>query len=660
MKNLVIVESPTKARTLSRFLGPDFQIEATMGHIRDLPEKKLGIDVAHEFTPDYQLIVKRKDRIRELTSYAKNAERIILASDPDREGEAIAWHTKEVLGSRFKVIGKEKKEESKNLEPNTYNLEPKFERISFHEITKSAIDEALKNPREIDMQLVDAQQARRVLDRLVGYKLSPLLWKKMGMRWLSAGRVQSVAVRLIVEREREILAFKPLEYWIIDVELEKSSQGSGDRNQETKTFLARLSEINGKKAEIGSKEITDAVVENLKNAVYTVSDVATKEVRRFSLPPFTTSTLQQAASNKFGWSAKRTMHAAQSLYEEGYITYHRTDSTNLSTEAIGMVREFISVEFNKLYLPSEPKLYKTKSKVAQEAHEAIRPTKVRTATAMDMSVILRSKTTKNPVGNEDSARDPSQSLRMTLMPEGLGRDLELLYSLIWRRFVASQMSEAVFDQTSLSIEAKYDAEVYRLKVGGQKMKFDGFLALYEKERKGEEEKKGEEEENREVPALTIGEGLNYIKTIQQQKFTEPPARYSEASLIKILEEKSIGRPSTYAPIISTIQDRKYVEKMEKRFRPTDLGNAVADFLVKNFPTIFDVAFTAQMEGELDGIANGEYSWVNVIRDFYTPFAVKLNEVSETGEKVSVSFGVTDEICPNCGKPLAVKIGRAHV
>lgn len=621
MQNLVIVESPTKAKTLSRFLGKDYHIEATMGHIRDLPVKKLGIEIKikkeksetlqqpgngtieqYEFIPQYQVIPGRKERIAQLKRLAETSSSVILATDPDREGEAIAWHVKEIL------------KKSKGT----------FKRIVFHEITESAVKQALLNTHDIDIQLVDAQQARRILDRLVGYKLSPLLWNKLGKRWLSAGRVQSVAVRLIVEREREILAFNPVEYWIIDVELDRRQAGS---------FLARLEKINDKKAEIKDKNSADIAVSDLKISNYKVSNIEIKDSRRFPMPPFTTSTLQQAASNKFGWTAKRTMRTAQNLYEEGHITYHRTDSTNLAIEAVNMVRDHIYNVYGKPYLPEIPKFYKTKSKVAQEAHEAIRPTDVRVMGYHDTKILGVDNLTKN---------------KLKQLSESLGRDADILYSLIWKRFVACQMSEAVAQLTNVEVEAlRLDSgqAKYLLKAQGERMKFDGWTVLY-----------GEKLE-KELPQLALGEDLNFINILPQQKFTEPPGRYTEATLIKTLEEKGIGRPSTYAPIISTIQDRKYVEKFERKFKPTDLGIAVNDFLVKYFPDIFDAGFTAKMENDLDEIANGKMEWNTVIGNFYVPLKSKIDEVFKGAERVKMDLGGTDEKCPKCASLLVYKLSK---
>ena len=546
---------------------------------------------------------------------AKTAEKIILATDPDREGEAIAYHVSQVL------------ENKKQKQPTN------FQRIVFHEITQSAIEDAIKNPREVDMNLVNAQQARRVLDRFVGYKLSPLLWNKLGMRWLSAGRVQTVAVRLIVEREREIRAFKPEEFWIIDVELQK--QVSNNEN-----FMARLAEVGGEKAEIKNKEQADKIVADLKTASYKVANIETKEGRRYPSAPFTTSTLQQTASNRLGWSAKRTMQAAQRLYEEGLITYHRTDSTNLAVEAVSKVRDFIGRVFGQNYLPDGAKFYKTKSKVAQEAHEAIRPTEVKILGNYDLKKL-----------SEANIKDNN----LQIYNENLGRDGELLYSLIWKRFIACQMNEAVFDQTNVTIEAKRNVVtgstgseiIYILKASGEIMKFDGWMRLYGENR----------EKDKTLPQLSIDEKLQLNQILPQQKFTEPPPRYTEASLIKILEEKGIGRPSTYAPIITTIQDRKYVEKIEKKFHATDLGMAVVDFLVKYFPDIFEITFTAKMEDELDEVANGELTWKTLMNEFYQPFIGKLENTFKTAGRVKLDLGTTDEKCPQCGNSLAIRLSK---
>lgn len=628
MSKLVIVESPTKAKTLSRFLGSGYQIEATMGHIRDLPEKKLGVEIkdkkdSFEFLPQYQIISDRKPRVTELKKLAESASTVILATDPDREGEAIAWHISEILRyNDTKILGAKNK---KNHLISQYpNIPISLKRIVFHEITESAIKHALESPRSIDMQLVDAQQARRILDRLVGYKLSPLLWNKLGKRWLSAGRVQSVAVRLIVEREREILAFKPEEYWIIDVELSQRPK----TNDQRPTFLARLEKIDDKKADIKNKDEAEKIVSELKSTSYKIANIEIKDQKRYPAPPFITSTLQQAASNRFGWTAKRTMRAAQNLYEEGLITYHRTDSTNLASAALNMVRDYINNVYGQAYLPEQAKFYKTRSKVAQEAHEAIRPTEPKILGYQDIRILGEEKLAKNNLKKLD---------------ETLGRDADILYSLIWKRFVASQMNEAIIEQTNVDIQAM--DKKYLLGSQGERMKFDGWTILYGKEK------------DKELPVLTIGEILNLINILPQQKFTEPPGRFTEATLIKALEEQGIGRPSTYAPIISTIQDRKYVEKMERKFAPTDLGFAVNDFLIKYFPDVFDVGFTAKLEDELDEIANGNMEWNSVIGGFYAPFKVKLDEVFKEADRVKVDLGTTDEKCPKCGSALVFKLSK---
>lgn len=591
--NLIIVESPTKARTLGRFLGNEYQVEATMGHLRDLPEKKLGIKTDKDFEPDYVLSVNKKETIERIKKMAQKAKTIYLATDPDREGEAIAWHVAWIMGDK---------------------REKDLERIVFHEITKSAIEHAVKEPRKIDLNLVNAQQARRILDRIVGYKLSPLLWFKI-RKGLSAGRVQSVAVRLVVEKEREIEKFVPVEYWEISVDLKKHLGGN---LPDVQIFTSKLVQKNGQKLEINNKEDADNVLSDLGNSGFEVKSVERRETRRLPLPPFTTSTVQQQAANRLGWPAKKTMRAAQSLYEKGLITYHRTDSTNLATEAVSAVREYLKSNYGDDYLPPEPKIYKTNSKVAQEAHEAIRPTDVR------------------------------------MSPEGGTEELELdekrLYALIWKRFVACQMSEAVYDETKLSVLATGTTNFYLLESLGKIMKFSGWLSLYGKE-------EGDEDGETRLPELKAEDELDLVKIDSFQKFTNPPARFNEASLIKTLEEYGIGRPSTYAPIISTIQDRQYVEKEEGKFVPTPLGIAVNDFIYEYFSDIIDYAFTAKMEDNLDEIANGKKEWVPVIRDFYEPFNKKLTGVSKIAERVSVETEVTDEICPDCGAPLVIRIGR---
>ncbi len=611
MNNLVIVESPTKARTLQRFLGDKYQIEASMGHIRDLPKSDLGVDIEHDFEPQYVVPRDKRKRVNELKKEAESAQTLWLATDPDREGEAIAWHIAELL-------------RNSNLKSQMSNVKSEIKRVVFHEITEEAIKDAFKNPREINLQLVDAQQARRILDRLVGYKLSPLLWIKV-KKGLSAGRVQSVALRLIVEREREVLAFKAVEYWSIEAELEgESGKGEGG------SFLASLIEQNGKKLAINNKEEADGHVANLKNAKYIVSKITQREARRHPYPPFTTSTLQQTASNKLGMSAKKTMMLSQNLYEHGLITYMRTDSFNISHQAIGMVRDYIEKGIGKQYLPKAPKVYKSRSKNIQEAHEAIRVTDVRVK-----GEGLRGK------GN-------------------FNKDHVRLYDLIWKRFVSCQMSEAVLDQTTVDVtaapstskESKPTFEVYLLRATGSVIKFEGWLKLY-----GKEAEDNEEEKKQVLPKLSENQSLNLIQLIPEQHFTEPPPRYTEASLIKKLEELGIGRPSTYAPIISTIQDRFYVEKLERKFIPTTLGFAVCDFLIEYFPNIFDYSFTAQMEDELDEISRGERQWRPTIRAFYDPFEKKLEETAKEAQRVKMVVEYAGKKCPDCGKDLIIRIGK---
>ncbi|MDO8576862.1 MAG: type I DNA topoisomerase [Candidatus Daviesbacteria bacterium] len=624
MTNLVIVESPTKARTLQKFLGDKYQIEASMGHVRDLPKSELGVDVDKNFEPQYIIPRDKKKRVNELKKVAKTADTLWLATDPDREGEAIAWHLSGVLG---------------DSKPS--------KRVVFHEITEQAIKEAFENPRDIDLKLVDAQQARRILDRLVGYKLSPLLWQKI-KKGLSAGRVQSVALRLIVEREREVCAFKAQEYWIIEVEL--AAAGPADRHpgshevadriskqdsiaslqNDKSVFVATLIEQNGKRLEIKNKEEADGHVKNLEKAQYRISKVTQKEVRRFPYPPFITSTLQQAAANRLGMSAKKTMMLAQALYEHGLITYMRTDSVNLSAQAIGTVRAYIGNFIDKSYLPATPRVFKSKSKNAQEAHEAIRVTDV---------------TRK------------SQDLKQV---SGFNKDHVRLYDLIWKRFVACQMNEAVMDQTSIDVSASgstsevgFDSsEVYLLRATGSVVKFDGWLKLY-----GKEEDEEEDEKKQSLPKLTETEPLDLVQLLPGQHFTEPPPRYNEASLIKKLEELGIGRPSTYAPILSTIQERFYVEKIEKKFIPTALGTTVIDFLMEYFADIIDYDFTAQMEDELDEIARGEREWKPTIRTFYEPFEKKLIETEKVAKKVKMEVQLAGRQCPECGKELIIRIGK---
>jgi len=601
MKNLIIVESPTKAKTLSRFLvGEEFEVEATMGHIRDLPEKRLGVNVKADFEPQYVLSPDKKEIIERLQEEAEKAEKIYLATDPDREGEAIAYHIRVICeNSQFPI-------------PNS-----KFSRISFHEITKDALKNALASAGEINMDLVEAQTARRILDRLVGYKLSPLLWRKI-RRGLSAGRVQSVTVRLIVEREKEIEKFIPEEYWEIWAELRRHV---GGLKEGVPAFLAKLNKLNGKTLKIEKQTQAKEIVEELQKANYEVANVEKKEVSQSPVPPFTTSTLQQRASSRLGFSSKRTMRIAQGLYEKGLITYHRTDSLTLADEAVKSIRNYIQKNYGSDFLPENPHFYKTKSKVAQEAHEAIRPT--------DISCL------STAIKNEN-------------------KDEERLYQLIWQRVLVCQMAAAVWDQTRINVQAISVKNIYSLLAEGKVIKFAGWLKLYEK---SDEQKKTEEGEEI-LPQVKVGDDLDLLKIKDEQKFTQPPPRYTEATLIKALEERGIGRPSTYAPIVSTIQTRQYVEKQEGKFKPTSLGTTVNDFLVEYFPDVFDYQFTANMEDELDDIANGKREWVPVINDFYQPFEKKLSAVGKVAERVAVPTEATGEKCPQCQEgQLVIRLGR---
>jgi len=599
---LVIVESPTKARTIGKFLGKDYEIKASMGHVVDLPKSKIGIDFEHNFAPLYEVVADKKQIISELKTAAKSADRVILATDPDREGEAIAAHVADMLRSNEKSKVKNEK----------------FNRIVFHEITKEAIEEALKNPREIDKNLVDAQTARRVLDRLVGYKLSPLLWKKV-RRGLSAGRVQSVALRLIVEREREIEKFGKEKYWTISAFLSRQPKKdstefelieiNGEKIEIQKTFDLYDGQYKITKTSIDSQEKALALADDLKTKTFKVADVLQKEAKRSPAPPYTTSTLQQDAAHRLGINGKRTMSLAQKLYEEGYITYHRTDSVTIGSNAMFAIINFVKKEFGAKYVPEKPRFYSVKQKLAQEAHEAIRPTKA--------SVLGRE------VSND------------------LGGAYGKLYDLIWKRAVASQMSDAVVESTTVFV----DALPYKLKANGSVLIFDGFLKVNPLGLS----------DNR-LPQFNVSEKLDLIDVLEKEHETLPPPRYNDASIIKTLEEKGIGRPSTYATIVSTIEGRNYIERIEGRFQPTTIGIAVNDFLVKNFSDIDDIPFTASMEDELDNIANGKIPWVPMMRDFYTPFEKKLIEV-EGAERVHIAVEQTNEKCPTCGSPLVIRTGR---
>jgi DNA topoisomerase-1 len=625
-KPIIIVESPTKARTISRFLDGNYIVKASMGHVRDLPKSKLSIDVKHDFEPVYIIPPKAKETVAELKALSKDASSIILATDEDREGEAISWHLVQALGLGDEAQIAKGKEDKR------------IKRIVFHEITKSAIDEAMKNPRDIDLNLVDAQQARRVLDRLVGYELSPFLWRKIRYG-LSAGRVQSVAVRLVVEREREIQKFKTDEYWSIEAKLSPfpSPSGRGIKGEGSeKTFIAKLNAIDGKvvgKMDINKEADAKKIVADLNGAEYKVAEINKKEVKRTPAPPFTTSTLQQEAARKFGMSAKQTMVIAQQLYEginigaeghQGLITYMRTDSLNLAQSALLAVADVIKNEFGKDYALAEPRFYANKSKGAQEAHEAIRPS--------------------------DVSRKPSD------IKEFLDKGQYKIYDLIWKRTVACQMAQAVLEQTSVDITAsvgeglKPSPTRYLFRANGQVIKFDGFIRAYTE---GQDEKTEDEIEG-VLPDLSADEKLKLHELNPLQHFTEPPPRFTDATLIKTLEAAGVGRPSTYAPTLSTIQDRGYVNKIDKKYSPTEEGFLVNDMLVENFPEIVDINFTSHIEEEFDDIAEGKIKWVEVMREFYGPFKKHLTEKEASVEK---QVEVSDTPCPHCGKPMLIKYGR---
>jgi DNA topoisomerase-1 len=599
-KSLVIVESPAKARTLGKLLGSSYNLKASMGHVRDLPKSQLGVDIEGGFAPKYVVPRVKTKIVNELKKAAKDASTIYLATDPDREGEAISWHLEQVTRTNRKT----------------------YRRVVFHEITAEAIKRAFARPQSINMQLVNAQQARRVLDRLVGYKISPLLWRNV-RRGLSAGRVQSVALKIIVDREREIEKFKPVEYWTIEAELAKAAAAT--------TFKATLVGLaDGTKLEIHNETQATETGDELKKAGYKVSQVSTKKATRQPAPPFITSTLQQEAWRKLRFPAKLTMRVAQELYEGlpigregsvGLITYMRTDSIRVARSAIAEAREFIADKYGSKYLPAHARTFTTRVKGAQEAHEAIRPTRIK--------------------------REPS------LLKPHLSDAQFKIYQLIWKRMVASQMAAATFNNTTVDIEASRPKArtVYLLRTSSSINTFDGFMTLYIEGKDEAEEKTGGS-----LPPLKKDDKLKLIDLFAEQRFTQPPPRFTEATLIKTLEQWGIGRPSTYAPILSTIQDRDYVEKDGGRFQPTKLGFVVNDLLAKHFPAIVDIEFTAQMEEELDQVASENKDWISVIQDFYTPFEKSLESATELMERVKVEEA-TDEICPKCGKPMVVKFGR---
>ena len=611
-KNLVIVESPAKARTLEKYLGRDFQVKASVGHVVDLPKSKLGVDVKKDFTPDFHVIQTKKKVIEDLKKAAKGKEHIYLASDPDREGEAIAWHIADQVAKNHKRV----------------------HRVLINEITKKAVQEAIANPMELDRNKFDAQIARRVLDRLVGYQISPLLWQKV-RRGLSAGRVQSVAVRLVCEREREIRAFEPIEYWSLTALLEGRLPPS---------FRARLvqwqdQKVDNKKFRLENEQSVQEIVRSLEDAPWVIGEVEKKERRRYPTPPFVTSKLQQEAARKLGFQPRRTMQLAQQLYEGvelgddgsvGLITYMRTDSTRVSTDALAAVRQYIQGQYGKAYLPGKPNTFRSK-KSAQDAHEAIRPTSL-----------------------EYSPQRVRRYLR---------RDLFQLYSLIWDRFVASQMVPAVYDQTSFEIPVK--EAVFR--ATGQQIKFDGFMKVYIEGRdervqqaNGADEDGAEEPQETDgvLPDLQKGDALRLLSMDPRQHFTQPPPRYTQASLIKELDEKGIGRPSTYAAIISNILDREYVVQNESRaLAPTDLGFLVTDLLVESFPDILNVEFTAGMEDELDKIEEGKEKWTKAMKRFYTPFSRDLKKAAKEMRDVKRQEVPTDIDCDKCGAKMVIKWGR---
>ncbi len=597
--NLVIVESPTKAKTIQRFLGDDFQIESSFGHMRDLPKGDLGIDTEGNFEPRYVIPKKSQKKVTALKKIAQKADKIILATDEDREGEAIAWHLIHAL--KLKEDG---------------NKDKKIERIVFHEITKGAIKEALKNPREVDMDLVDAQQARRILDRLVGYKLSPFLWKKL-MRGLSAGRVQSVALRLIVDRENEIRAFKPDDYWTISATFDSPKD-------ELYSDLVKINDKTIPKPGIMDKNEVDKIIKESQKGKWKIESIVKKERKQHPKPPFTTSSLQQESWQKLRFSAKKTMMIAQQLYEginlkkeggaTGLITYMRTDSLNVSESALKSANSYLISNLGEKYSLAQPRRFKTKSKGAQEAHEAIRPSKPE------------------------------------LSPESIKSELKTdqykLYSLIWKRFMASQMPEAIFDNTTVNINVAHEKNNYLYRAKGSILKFDGFLKIYEMA-----------VEEKTLPDLSEKDKVAAKEIKSEAHQTQPPARYNDASIVKTLEKHEIGRPSTYAQIISTILARNYIEKDEaKRFIPTEIGEKVNTILVEHFPQIVDINFTAKMEDDLDKIAEGKAEYPPIIKDFYEPFEKNLEEKYETVEKEDLTEE-TDEVCEKCGKPMVIKHGR---
>ncbi len=598
---LVIVESPAKARTVGRFLGKGYTVRASVGHVRDLLRSSLSVDVENNFTPKYRVPNEKKEVVKELKELARQHSEIYLATDPDREGEAIAWHLMEAA-----------------------QIEPRLaKRVVFHEITQTAIEDAFSHPREINMDLVNAQQARRVLDRLVGYSISPILWEKVRNR-LSAGRVQSVALRLIVEREREIDAFIPVEYWTIAAEFKPQGIRS--------TYIAKLAKIDAVDPELTDEATVLPIVTDMEAATYSIARIKRGERRRKPLAPFITSTMQQEASRKLGYTARRTMSIAQQLYEgldvgeggsTGLITYMRTDSTNIAEVAQKEAREYILQIYGQSFLPETPPQYKTRAVSAQEAHEAIRPTSV--------------------------FRSPDK------IKQYLTNDQFKLYQLVWQRFLASQMEAAVFDTLSIEIEAKTQIHEYLLRVSGSTVKFPGYLVVYEE---AVDEDQKTEEENARIPSgLEEGQRQNLVRVIPEQHFTQPPPRYSEATLVQVLEEYGIGRPSTYAPILSTIQERGYVIREAKRLFPTETGILVNDIMVQHFPSIVDLHFTAHMEADLDQVAAGQEGWTDVVAEFYREFEPVLRRAQEAIPVTKAELEKIGRICPDCGGDLVIRWGR---
>ena len=599
---LVIVESPAKARTVGRFLGKEYTVKASIGHVRDLLKSQLSVDVENNFLPKYRVPKEKKEVVRELKAAVREAEEVYLATDPDREGEAIAWHLVEAA----------------QIKPGNSH------RVVFHEITEPAIAEAFSHPREINMDLVKAQQARRVLDRLVGYNLSPLLWRKIRGR-LSAGRVQSVALKLIVDREREIAAFVPIEYWTIAAEL--LPEGG------KVSFIAKLVKVDGQEVQLNNEAEVNPILADMEMAAYAIDRIKRGERRRNPAAPFITSTLQQEASRRLGYTTRRTMALAQQLYEGielagdgnvGLITYMRTDSTNISELAQGEARQFIASRYGQEFLPKEAPKYKTKARGAQEAHEAIRPTSV--------------------------LRQPEA------IKEFLNRDQYRLYQLIWQRFVASQMTAAIYDTLTVEILGKSSTSLYLLRASGSTVRFPGFLTVYE-EARDEDQKEEENGETRIPPGLAENQAQKLVRLIPEQHFTQPPPRYTEASLVRTLEENGIGRPSTYAPIMSTLQQRGYVVRDNKRLLPTETGILVNDVISDHFPNIVDTGFTADMEADLDRIASGEQAWVETVSNFYGPFSRQVARAEQLIPEMKTGPEPIGRKCPQCGHELVIRWGR---